>query len=122
MKKTLVRSTIAVLLLLFFTVGTQPVWGLQTLKSVTVHETYLRKRATKIVTPGFPEQAKKRGATGVVVAQLDVNEQGQVAQVMILEAPDQLIKEAVVKAVEQWRFNPPTIGGNSIGRGHAARG
>lgn len=114
MKKNFVRSVIAGLLPLFFCVGAQPVRGWQTLKSVTVHETYLRKRATKTVTPGFPERAKKRGAQGVVVAQIDVNEQGEVAQVMVLEAPDPLIKEAVIKAIGQWRFNPPTIGGKPV--------
>lgn len=114
MKKTLVRGTIAGLLPLFFCMGAQPVWGLQTLKSVTVHETYLRKRATKTVPPGFPEQAKKRGAKGVVVAQINVDEQGEVARVEVLEAPDPLIKEAVIKAIEQWRFDPPTIGGKPV--------
>ena len=114
MRKTFVRGTIAGLLTLFFCAGAQPVRGLQTLKSVTVHETYLRKRATRAITPGFPEQAKRRGAQGVVVAQINVNEQGEVAQVMVLEAPDPLIKEAVIKAIEQWRFNPPTISGKSV--------
>jgi protein TonB len=114
MKETLLRSTIASLLPLFFSVGSQLAWGSQTLKSVTVHETYLRKRATKTVTPGFPEQAKKRGAKGVVVAQLNVNERGEVARVEVLEAPDPLIKEAVIKAIEQWRFNPPTISGKPV--------
>lgn len=114
MKRTLVRRVIAGLLPLFVSVGAQPVWGLQTLKFVTVHETYLRKRATKTILPGFPEQAKKRGAKGVVVAQVNVNEQGEVAQVTVLEAPDPLIKEAVVKALERWRFDPPTIGGKPV--------
>lgn len=56
MKKTFAGSAIAGLLPPFFSVGAQPVRGLQTLKSVTIHETYPRKRATKTVTPGFPEQ------------------------------------------------------------------
>jgi len=83
-------------------------------KLIKVSEISLRKLATKTVLPDFPEEAKKRGAKGVAVAQLEVDEKGDVAQVEVLEAPDPLIKKAVADATKQWKFKPSASSGEPV--------
>ena len=100
--------------LLTLLVSTPTAASPQKLQHVTVHEETLRKYAIEVVMPLYPEQARRRNAQGAAVAQVNVNEQGSVAQVEILEAPNPLISEAVTVAVGQWRFNPPTIRGKAV--------
>lgn len=86
----------------------------QKLQFVTIHEETLRRYAVEVVKPSYPRRAIKRHAQGVVVVQLDVNEQGSVTKTEVLEAPDPLIGEAVAVAVNKWKFKPPTIRGNAV--------
>lgn len=71
---------------------------------VDASETSLRKVASKVVMPAYPEGSIKRGSKGVAVAQLIFDGEGNVSQVKVLEAPDALIEEAVSIAVSQWKF------------------
>lgn len=102
------------LLTLALNLAVIPTANSQTLQFVTVHESTLRKYATKVVMPSYPENARKRGAQGVVVAQVDVNEQGDVTKVEILEAPDPSIGEVVSDSIKRWKFKTPTIKGKAV--------
>lgn len=71
----------------------------------------LRSKATKSVTPIYPQEAQDRKIKGIVEAHVVINEQGKVAEVSIRKSPDALLSEAVENAVKQWEFPPTTIGG-----------
>jgi TonB family protein len=60
------------------------------------------------VSPQYPEEARKEGATGSVVLDAIIDTEGQVVEVGVLEDPDQRLTEAAVGAVRQWRFEPAT--------------
>lgn len=71
----------------------------------------LRKNASNTVAPDYPAESKRRGAKGVAVTQLEIDEKGDVAKIEVLEAPDPHIEEAVIKAVRQWKFPSVTVKG-----------
>ena len=71
-----------------------------------IAEVSLRRAARKIVMPEYPKESIKHNSKGVAVAQLLYDETGVVIDVEILEAPDDSIKESVIKAVRQWKFEP----------------
>ncbi|HEX8139149.1 MAG TPA: energy transducer TonB [Pyrinomonadaceae bacterium] len=102
--------------LLFLTVSalTTSIVSSQSSRAITVNERSLRKMATRTVMPTFPEEAKKHGAKGVAVAELEFDDKGAVAQVEVLEAPDPLIKQSVIDAVKQWKFSPTTANENPV--------
>jgi protein TonB len=81
---------------------------------VRLSEKSLRARAIKSVMPAYPDESKKRGSKGVAVARLEIDEQGDVTQVDVLESPDAHIKRAVTEATSQWKFNPTTVGGQPV--------
>ncbi len=86
----------------------------QSSKTLRITEISLRSLAIKTEMPGFPEDSRKRGARGVSVAELDLDEQGNVADVRVIEAPDESIKAAVLDAVRRWKFRPSTVNGEPI--------
>lgn len=75
----------------------------------TASEGSLRKIATKIVIPLYPQKSIKRKAKGVAVAQIMINQDGDVSKVEILEAPDSMISTSVTEAVSQWKFRSSKI-------------
>ncbi|MGH9849777.1 MAG: energy transducer TonB [Blastocatellia bacterium] len=76
-----------------------------------VSEGLLRRNASNTIVPGYPAESKRRRAKGVAVAQLEIDESGNVAEIEVLEAPDRYTEEAMIKAVRQWKFPPVTVGG-----------
>jgi TonB family protein len=74
----------------------------------TVPEKTLRKFAKVVVMPTYPEDSKRNGSQGVAVALLNIDEEGTVKKVEILEAPDESIGNAVSKATQMWKFQPVT--------------
>jgi len=59
--------------------------------------------------PLYPEKSIKRKAKGVAVAQIMINQEGDVSKVEILEAPDSMISTSVTEAVSQWKFRSSKI-------------
>lgn len=76
---------------------------------VRASEGTLRKVATRIVMPSYPQESIKRRAKGVAVAQIETNQEGDVSKVEILEAPDSMISTSVTEAVRQWKFRSSKI-------------
>ncbi|MDQ3665560.1 MAG: energy transducer TonB [Acidobacteriota bacterium] len=81
---------------------------------IQVAELSLRKAATRIVMPEFPESAKKRGVKGLAVVEIEFDENGAVSKAVVLESPDRVIAEAVSHAVGQWKFQRQTLGGQPV--------
>jgi protein TonB len=61
----------------------------------------------KMVTPEYPEIARKAGVEGRVHLQIVVDEEGNVLQAeVILASPAGIFEEAAIKAILQWKFKP----------------
>ena len=99
---------------LVFGLGLAPIINAQSPTAVRASEKSLRKIATHVVMPDYPEEARKRGDKGVAVADLEIDGKGDVVYLDVLEAPDVLIKQAVLDAVKQWKFSPTTIGDSPV--------
>jgi TonB family protein len=59
--------------------------------------------AKKRVTPVYPELAKKMHISGSVKLELDVDPEGQVKDVKVVQG-HALLREAAVSAAKQWVF------------------
>lgn len=81
---------------------------------INVAELTLRRGATKMVMPEYPSESVKNHSTGIAVAQIEINADGEVDKLEVLEAPDLPIKNEVSGAVKQWRFQPQTIHGSPV--------
>ena len=79
-----------------------------------VREEELRRLAVKTVMPTFTPEQKAQAREGVVVVQVDVDDQGNVDRLSILESPDSVINASVTDAVRQWKFTPPHINGQPV--------
>jgi protein TonB len=64
------------------------------------------------IPPIYPAAAKHRGIEGWVRVRFEVDEQGQVGKVTVIEAePEGVFDDSVIRCVRQWRFKPGTVGG-----------
>lgn len=100
------RARVAVCLLSLVAFSAPAVLGVQ-YKVATVPEKTLRKFAKIVVMPKYPDASQRAGAQGVAVAHLDINEEGTVSKVELLEAPDEATGSAVVMALKMWTFERP---------------
>ncbi|MFN2407673.1 MAG: energy transducer TonB [Pyrinomonadaceae bacterium] len=101
-------ACLLVLPLLFGSAGTVVNSTVKQYRVATVPERTLRKFAKVVVMPNYPEDSKRKGSQGVAVALLNIDEEGTVKRVEILEAPDESIGDAVIKATQMWKFQPVT--------------
>jgi len=79
-----------------------------------VPEGVLRKVAKTIVRPAYPSPSKKRQSQGLAVVMVDVNADGYVTDVSLIEAPDEDIGRSAISAVKQWRFGQLTAEGHPV--------
>jgi protein TonB len=71
-------------------------------------------KRTKTVAPSFPESARKAGLSGWVEVSFTVTPKGEVTDVNVRNSsPENVFDDAAVKAVKQWRFEPPTHDGQA---------
>jgi len=66
------------------------------------------------VPPKYPAAAREAGVTGVVVADLEIDEVGLVRDVLIQESPSDELSTAAIDALEQWRFEPAVMDGEAV--------
>lgn len=59
------------------------------------------------VQPEFPDEAKEKGIYGEVVVEGTTNKKGEVVKVKILKGAHELLNDAVVSAVKQWKYELP---------------
>ena len=62
------------------------------------------------VEPDYPPQARAQHIEGTVVLDVEVAEQGNVANTSVVSG-DPLLTGAAVEAVRQWRYQPSPVGG-----------
>jgi TonB family protein len=80
---------------------------------VSVSESTLRSAATSSQMPRYPAQSIERKSIGVAVAEVTVTEEGRVATVNVLQAPDADIATSVRDALARWAFTPVQVSGRS---------
>ncbi len=65
-------------------------------------------------TIGYPSEASSRGITGTVVAQMLVDELGQVKRYVVTGKCDPILKEAVAAHLMDLKFEPATRGARPV--------
>ena len=70
-------------------------------------------RRIKAVDPVYPLDALEKRVEGVVLLNIRVNEQGNIAAIQILRSIP-LLDQAAIDAVKQWRYEPMIINGKAI--------
>jgi protein TonB len=69
----------------------------------------------RMVTPTYPELARKAGVEGKVILQIIVDENGDVRDPRVIVAqPPGIFEEAAIEAVLRWKFKPAKQRGNAI--------
>ena len=63
--------------------------------------------------PRYPEEAKAAGVSGVVLAEVVVDQSGTVTDAKILRSVP-MLDEAALETVRQWRFRPSVINGKAV--------
>jgi len=71
-------------------------------------------RVLESVFPKYPVKARANEIEGVVIVEITINTDGNVARVRVLQSPDDLLSAASIEAVEQWRFAPMTRNGKPV--------
>ena len=65
------------------------------------------------VAAKYPPEALAAGVQGVVIAEIVVNESGNVTDTKLLRSIP-LLDEAALEAVRQWRFSPSVVNGQVV--------
>lgn len=73
----------------------------------------LNGKAISLPKPDYPPDARAAGAEGVVVIQVTVDEQGNVAEARAISGPKQL-QEVSVNAALQAKFSPTLVSGEPV--------
>jgi protein TonB len=67
------------------------------------------------IPPVYPIRARRRGIEGTVTVTFEVDEQGNVANLRIVEAvPPNIFEKSVLQCVSRWRYKPGTIEGVAV--------
>jgi protein TonB len=64
-------------------------------------------------SPAFPELALRTRASGTVVLDLQIDEQGKVVKATAISGPV-IFHSAAITAALKWRYKPASIGGVSV--------
>lgn len=83
--------------------------GVDTSKAGKMSYQGLRGIATTAPTPAYPATSLERKVTGVAVAEILLDQKGQLLDVNVLEAPDDAISESVHDSLMRWKFRPIAI-------------
>ncbi|MXZ08629.1 MAG: M56 family metallopeptidase [Gemmatimonadetes bacterium] len=76
-------------------------------------EVDVKAHPINIVTPVYPEEAKKEKIEGKMTLQVVVNVDGSVSDVSVLEGPE-VFHQAVIDAISQSRFKPAAHNGKAV--------
>jgi periplasmic protein TonB len=67
------------------------------------------------VAPEYPRDAARRSVEGAVKFQVDVNPDGTVAALKVLEAqPPGVFEKAAERALRKWKFRPKIVDGKAV--------
>jgi TonB family protein len=67
-----------------------------------------------MVDPNYTDDARKARVSGVVIAEIIVNESGRVVEAHILKGLPFGLSASAIDAVKQWRFEPGTLQGKPV--------
>lgn len=65
------------------------------------------------VQPEFPDEAKEKEIYGEVVVEGTTNKKGEVVKVKVLKGAHELLNDAVIAAVKQWKYELPEYKGKT---------
>ena len=65
------------------------------------------------MTPEYPRLARLRRTQGIVILQVTVDRQGEVADLSVLRSAEGL-DEVAVEAARQWRYEPTIMNGRPV--------
>jgi protein TonB len=72
-------------------------------------------RAVVKMPPVYPYKAREQGVEGVVEVKILVRDDGSVGDIQIMDSrPKDVFDDAVINAIEKWRFEAGTIGGKKV--------
>lgn len=66
------------------------------------------------VQPSYPASAQARGLEGYAVVEFDVLENGQTANVRVIESSDRLFEKPAIRAAQRFKFKPRVVDGQPI--------
>jgi TonB family protein len=73
----------------------------------------LNSKAISLPVPDYPAEAKAAGAEGVVVIQVMIDEQGNVAEARAISGP-KMLQEVSLNAARQAKFSPTLLSGEPV--------
>ncbi len=71
-------------------------------------------KALEKLPPRYPPEMRKSGMSGIVVAELVIDQGGAVRDVAIQDSPADEFSAAATNALEQWTFEPATMDGKPV--------
>lgn len=81
---------------------------------ISMSEFSLRQRMTQSVVPIYPPESLKKKIQGVVVVEIELNADAELAKFAVLQAPNTEIAQSAEKAVRLSKFKKTTIKGTPI--------
>ena len=66
------------------------------------------------VEPGYPEIMRKSGLTATVIAECIIDKNGRVREIRVISNTMPPFNDAVIKAVQQWRYRPGSLRGEAV--------
>jgi len=73
----------------------------------------LKSKLIRQVEPEYPELARRARVQGIVILVVNVDEEGNVAEIQVTRGHP-LLKDAAVAAVKQWKYSPTLLNGEPI--------
>jgi TonB family protein len=70
-------------------------------------------RLERGVPPLYPNEARKRGIQGPVVVQMTISETGDTKRVIVKNAAHDILEQATMLAVSEWKFSRPMRDGKA---------
>ncbi|MBN1566340.1 MAG: M56 family metallopeptidase [Acidobacteria bacterium] len=66
------------------------------------------------VTPIYPEEAKRESLEGTVRLEVTINEEGFVSGIIAAPGTYEILEDAAIAAVKQWRYSPTLLNGEPV--------
>src|SRR5262249_4353531 len=73
----------------------------------------LQSKLIKKIEPVYPELAKRARVSGMVILNVQVNEQGRVEEIQVIRG-NPLLNDSAVQAVRQWVYSPTLLNGEPV--------
>lgn len=72
------------------------------------------KKALSSPRPPYPKSAEKDRVEGVSVCQLEIDENGVVSDVEVLEIPHESVRASLTNTLQKWRFSTTRYHGEPV--------